>query len=246
MVDSDDTWQLSLPPLETRTVGCRVLFYDAVDSTQILAMRHRQDGLVVVADSQTAGRGCNGRSWHSAPGLGLYFSVSLEGPSVGLTCAGALAVRDAVRPRADLNVRWPNDLVLAGRKVAGVLVEHRNGWNALGIGINVRHRPEDFPPELREAAGSLEYLAGSAWDRAALLHDVLCMLDKRVALLRNGHRRKMLEEWSAACGVLGRVVRQGDITGEAAAIADDGALIVRSAGRVHRLVRGPIAYADGV
>ncbi len=245
MVDSVVTWQLLLPPLHTRTVGRRVFFHDTIDSTQALAMGHRQDGLVVVADAQTAGRGCSGRSWHSAPGLGLWLSVSLRGAAAGLTSAGALAVRDAARSGARLAVRWPNDLVCAGRKVAGVLVEHRNGWNALGIGINVHHFPEDFPPELRETAGSLQYLTGRAWDRAALLCGVLRMLDRRVAQLREGRGREMQAEWAAACGVLGRRVRQGGITGEAAAFDEDGALLVRSGGRMHRLVRGPIAYADG-
>ncbi len=227
----------------------RVLFFECVESTQSLALERRRDGLVILADAQTAGRGCHGRTWHSAPGLGLWFSVVVEGPPAGLAWLGALAVRDGVRtgrPAAALEVRWPNDLFLRGRKVSGVLVEHRDGWSALGIGINVHHRPEDFSPELRDSAGSLEDLTGVPWDRAALLRRVLEALDRRVARLRAEGIEGIRAEWASACGVIGRTVRQEDIEGEAVALDEDGGLIVRAGAGLRRLTRGPIAFADGV
>lgn len=236
------TWDLSFPPLHTKTVGSWVLFFETAASTQNLVLEQHHDGLVIVADQQEAGRGCHGRSWHSAPGLGLWFSVALEGPPSGLTWAGALAVRDAVRPHAAPDLRWPNDVILDGRKVAGILVEHRDNWSAVGIGINVHHKPEDFPTELRGTAGSLEALTETAWDRGVLLHDVLEHLDRYVAQIRAGGLADLRAAWLAACDMLGRRVSDGTLTGVAREVDGEGALLIENESGMHRLLRGPIEY----
>jgi len=97
------------PPLDTLCVGARIIALRKVDSTNSVAFRVGGDGTVVVADRQTAGRGRHGRAWHSAPGLGLWFSVAFEEILDGLMFAGALAVRDALRHVSALEVKWPND-----------------------------------------------------------------------------------------------------------------------------------------
>lgn len=237
------TWELSFPPLHTKTVGSWVLYFETAISTQNMAIEHHHDGLVIVADQQEAGRGCHGRSWHSAPGLGLWFSVALQGPPQGLTWAGALAVRNALRPDAYPELRWPNDLIMDGLKIAGVLVEHRDGWSALGIGINVHHKTEDFPIELRGTAGSLEAITETEWDRGALLRDVLEQLDRYVLQIREGGLADLRAEWLAGCGVAGRRVTDGTLTGVAREIDDEGALLVENESGTHRLLRGPIEYA---
>lgn len=242
MAKTNATWDLPIPPLNTAVVGSWTLFFECVASTQALALNDQRDGLVIVADSQTAGRGARGHTWHSAPGLGLWFSVALEGPAQGLAAAAVLAVQRAAAPDAYLDLKWPNDLMLRGRKVGGVLVEHRDGWNALGIGINVHHTPDQFPPELRETAGALEPLTGIAWDRAALLHDTLRQLDRMLLRLRAGEEAEIHEEWVAACHILGREVRQGNVAGRVVTVERDGALIVDDGAAQQRLYNGPIEF----
>src|SRR5687768_13084564 len=104
-------FKLELPPLYTEIAGNWVVFYDEVASTQQEALKSRMDGAVFVADAQTQGRGRLGRSWLSQRGKGLWFSVALQGPAKGLNFAGALAVRNAARPSAYLELKWPNDLL---------------------------------------------------------------------------------------------------------------------------------------
>jgi BirA family biotin operon repressor/biotin-[acetyl-CoA-carboxylase] ligase len=229
-----------LPPLDTTIVGRWLLMFDEVTSTQELARERREDGAVYVAETQTAGRGTQGRAWHSAPGTGLWLSVCLEGPPQGLSAAAALAVREAIWPEAPAHLDWPNDVMLGGLKVAGVLVEHREGWNAVGIGLNVNQRAEDFPPELRGTAGSLAMCTGHEWDRAQLLGDILRALDLMVMELRNGHFGPLHARWSRTLGILGQRVRQGEVVGTVRAIEESGALVIDMAGTRHRIMRGPI------
>jgi BirA family biotin operon repressor/biotin-[acetyl-CoA-carboxylase] ligase len=233
----------ALPPLHTHVVGSSLYFYDTVESTNALALRRgrrvvREDGAVFVAERQTAGRGRHGNAWHSAAGLGLWFSVSLKGPSQGLMFAAALAVRDAARPKARLSIKWPNDVLCAGRKLCGVLVEHRDGWSAVGIGINVKHRPEDFPEELRESAGSLESATDREWDRDWLLSAVLQSLDGMVLRLRRGEQEAIWREWVAACRIIGATVRRDDVVGRVTAIDERGALLVETDTGLRRITSG--------
>lgn len=216
--------------------GSTVRIFDSVESTNDIALDCCEDGAVIVAEQQTHGRGRHGNVWHSAPGLGLWFSVGLKGPSRGLMFAASLAVREAVMSRAALSIKWPNDLVCAGKKVCGILVEHREGWSAVGIGINVHHRPEDFPESLRELAGSLESTTGLTWDRSQLLHRVLEHFDEYIRQLRRGGYDDIRAFWSVACQMAGQTVRREGITGRVVAIDEEGALLVETAdGRRERI-----------
>lgn len=199
----------------------------AVASTNDLALAARQDGAVFVADTQTAGRGRRGRTWESRPGLGLWFSVALAGPPDGLNFAAPLALRDALAPGAAPALRWPNDLMLDGRKVGGILIEHRAGWTALGVGLNVAHAAEDFAPALRPAATSLALATGRAWDRWAVLRRALDALDRGVRALRAGGAAPAREAWFDALGIAGRPFARGGVAGVVAGVADNGALILR-------------------
>jgi BirA family biotin operon repressor/biotin-[acetyl-CoA-carboxylase] ligase len=235
---------LSSPP-PTRLVGRRVVEFDVIDSTNTYALEHGGDGVVYVTDRQTAGRGRLGRTWHSAPGLGLWFTVALDGMIEGLSFAAALAVRDAIAPRVALTIKWPNDLLCNGKKVCGILVEHRTGRTALGIGINVHHRPEDFPEELRAKAGSLESEIGGTWDRAAVLRAVLTELDRTIILIREGHLAQVHRIWAEACRLEGRRIRIGGVEGRVLRIDSRGALVIEQAGAQHVVHSGDIEYLDG-
>ena len=131
----------------------RIDYYDSIGSTMTAAIG-LPHGSVVVAERQTSGQGRLGRSWHSEAGNGLYCTVVLA-PSSTLTLALGLAARNAIMETTGLccDIRWPNDLMLAEKKVAGILVQVVNGRALAGIGINVNHR--SFPPEVGEIATSL-------------------------------------------------------------------------------------------
>ena len=115
--------RLLATPLVTHVVGSRVLVYESIGSTSDCALRLGGEGTVIVADMQTSGRGRHGRTWHSLPGKGLWFSVAFDHPVEGLAFAAPLAVRDAVSPYAAATIKWPNDLLIDGKKFCGVLIE---------------------------------------------------------------------------------------------------------------------------
>jgi BirA family biotin operon repressor/biotin-[acetyl-CoA-carboxylase] ligase len=239
-----------------RRIGRAVEFVPVIGSTNdrardLLSQPHGE-GVAVVADLQTAGRGRHRRSWTSPAGLNLTLSVGTR-PSVlpaidawMLSAVAGMAVLDAARPHAALALAWPNDVVAAdGRKVAGILVETTLAGDlvrdaVIGLGVNVNWRPADMPDELRARATSLADVAGRAIDRVELLGRLLSALDAEIAALDDG--RSSLARYREACVTLGTEVRVeapgGPLEGRAVAIDDHGALVVESA-------RGTVAVTSG-
>ena len=171
--------------LGTSVVGRRVAVWNRVTSTNDLAAKaavsSANEGLVILAEEQTGGRGRRGRSWSSPAGSSILMSVLLfpKGPldDLGwLTSLGAVAVAEVVADRAglDARIKWPNDVRVGGRKLAGVLVERGPG-TVLGIGLNVN--VEAFPAEIRDSATSLRVLAGREFDRSEIARDLVRRLD---------------------------------------------------------------------
>jgi BirA family biotin operon repressor/biotin-[acetyl-CoA-carboxylase] ligase len=204
--------------LHTRLVGRDIHVYDRVISTNDvlweLAARGAEEGTVVFADEQTAGRGRLGRTWWSPPGVGIWMSVLLKSGSPGgavptMTLAGALAVADAVRAETGLDamIRWPNDVLVAGRKVAGVIVEARAGRShtdlVLGMGVDVNAAPEDLPPELAGRATSLSAAAGRPVDRLRLARRLLTELDRWEQLELEGETGAIRRRWRELSATLG-------------------------------------------
>lgn len=229
----------------TSVVGRRIFYVEETSSTNDLALASGMDGDVFIADRQTAGRGRLGRSWHSAPGKGLWFSVALGDTTPGVVLAAALAVRDACAAQCALRVKWPNDLLLEGKKVCGILAEQRNDRTALGIGINVHHVAADFPEELREKAGSLAMAPGAVWDRAALLRGVLTELDRRVILLRSGGFERVRDEWANACNIVGRRISIDDAEGTVSALDDLGRIVLSTSNGPRTFAAGDVVYLPG-
>jgi BirA family biotin operon repressor/biotin-[acetyl-CoA-carboxylase] ligase len=206
-----------------------------------LARSGEPEGVVVVADHQTAGRGRLGRSWQAPPGASLLVTVLLRpGLPVGeahlLTIAAALAAADACAEVAGVRpgLKWPNDLVFEAdgevRKVAGLLAEsivvgNRLEAVAVGMGLNVQW-PSPLPDELAAIATALNHEAGRDVDRDAVLHAWLAGMDRR----RSQDRADLLRDYRAACVTLGRTVRvelPGEtFTGVATDVHDDGHLVV--------------------
>lgn len=231
--------------------------FDVVDSTQRVAFDLADggaaDGTVVVADFQTAGRGRRGRAWHAEPGTSLLASIVVR-PSLPvrllplLSLAAAVAVAEALVRAGGVAARlaWPNDVVIGGRKVAGILLESRLAAAPLcvvGVGVNVGARR--FPGPLAARATSLAIEAGRAPDRDALLDELLrAFVAWRARLEREGFA-PVRDRWLALSETIGRTVVRAEGTGVAVGLDDDGALLVRAGGAVHRIVAGDLVEMAG-
>lgn len=214
------------------------------DTIEKLARDGAPEGVVVFAESQIRGRGRLGRSWISPAGKGLWFSVllrpNLRPPEITrVTVSAATAIRRAIRTATSLEpeIKWPNDLLIDGRKVAGILTElsaetDRVRYVVLGVGIDVNQMSTDFPPELSKVAGSLRMAAGSIVDRAALVTVVLSELDKDYTRVCDGQFQEVAEEWESVCSTLGRrvTIEIGGrrLQGRAESLDPDGALLLRT------------------
>ena len=200
------------------------------------------DGLVIVADEQTAGRGRRGRTWLSPPGLNLMVSVALRprlraADAWQLGMAASLATLRACREVAPVGLKWPNDLVADdGRKVGGLLVETMASAERLtaaivGIGVNVNWANAEMPPEIAPDATSLADLSGVEVDRVALLARLLEALDEELAAVESG--ASPLDRYRAACTTLGAIVTvatpEGSLHGRAVELDGSGALVVETA-----------------
>ena len=161
-------------------------YVESCASTQRLHDREAPEGAVAVAEEQTEGRGRLGRRWHAAPGTSILVSIALR-PTVvparlptlslvaGEACAEAIAAVTGLRP----TVKFPNDLLIGGRKVAGILAEARDGRVVLGIGINVNATASELPPDTDTPATSLSLESGRTIDREELLVTLLEVLERR-------------------------------------------------------------------
>jgi BirA family biotin operon repressor/biotin-[acetyl-CoA-carboxylase] ligase len=233
-----------------RELGRDIEWSETIDSTQVRARTLADVGAtrgIVVADEQTAGQGTHGRSWHAPRGTSLLASWIVRPAPLAPALYAALAGVAVARALDSLGVgstslKWPNDVELDGRKVAGALAngtsDGRGGVLVLGIGMNVHQRGSDFPADL--VATSLR-MAGRDVDRLALLARVTAELDR---LERADARDAAMKEWRERAKMLGRAV---DVTigarsfaGTATAIDDEGALLVHTASGVERVVSGEV------
>ncbi len=190
----------------------QIVRLDCVDSTMTAALG-RPPGTVVVAEEQTAGQGRMGRSWHSPRGEGLYCSIVLAAPQPApvLTLALGLAAKEAIERTAPVacDLRWPNDVLLAERKVAGILVQLQEAAAIAGIGINVSQA--SFPPELAPHATSLRLATGTIYSRELLLANLLDAVETYTGLLAAEGAEPVLRLFSQASSYVSgrRVVVEG-------------------------------------
>ncbi len=247
--------------LGTAIIGRRVEYRDIVDSTNNLAKRLAAEGCVegtaIIAERQTAGKGRLGRSWESPAGKGIYISAVLR-PDMApaetqiLTLAAATATADALKEATGIGtgIKWPNDLVIEGKKVCGILLEmsseaDRVNYIVLGIGINFSQDSEDFPGELKNRAVSLRMSAEGKdsaeikqFSKLSVIRAVLCKLDEAIGLISGGRRKDILERWRKYSITLGKTVSfklQGiEYSGTALDITPDGKLSVECHDGVRR------------
>jgi BirA family transcriptional regulator, biotin operon repressor / biotin---[acetyl-CoA-carboxylase] ligase len=223
-------------------IGSPRVHHRLTDSTneraKELAVAGAPHGTLVTADEQTAGRGRQGREWTAPPRSAVLMSLVLRELDERLPLTAAVAVCDALP--VDAAIKWPNDVWIDGRKVAGILVEGRpqEGWAVLGIGLNVG--TERFPDDLADTATSLR-LAGLRRSPEEVLRDVLSSLDEWLG----APAARVLEAWRSRDALKGERVRWSDGEGVAGGIDDSGALVVETsagavtldAGEVHLLRR---------
>ena len=219
-----------------------------------------EEGSVVVADQQTAGRGRRGRNWFSPPGSGLYVSVVLAPSRAAdprratalLTLAAGVAIAEALDQSAALHVdlKWPNDLYVGRRKLGGILAEAATTGGpiervVLGCGVNIGRAA--YPPELANRATSIETEIGRLVDREALLAASLGALARRYADLLAGRFGDILDAWrgrapSASGSRVTWTSGAGPLDGVTMGIDDDGALLLRIDDRTERVVSGEILW----
>jgi BirA family biotin operon repressor/biotin-[acetyl-CoA-carboxylase] ligase len=240
------------------TTASRIVRRDRVDSTQAvafaLAAEGAPDGTAVVADTQVAGRGRRGRVWVDEPGASLLVSVVLR-PRLELarlpllSLAAAVAVAETLVEVAGLapRLKWPNDVLVGGRKIAGILLESRLGAAplvVLGIGVNLTQRA--FAPALAGRATSVALETARPIDRERLLGVLLETLDRQRADLERGALAEVLQRWRSLADTLGRTVTIDDVHGVATDIDEVGALVVADGDGRRRLVfAGEVREAGG-
>ncbi len=221
-------------------------FFPEINSTndrlKVLARQDAPHGTVLIADHQTGGHGRMGRSFHSPEGVGIYLSILLRpncAPTdlMHLTCATAVAMCDAVEKSAGFRpgIKWTNDLVSGKRKLGGILTELGLGtkgqvdYAIIGIGLNCCQAAQDFPPEIRDIAGSLEMVSGKSIDRARVASAMMEALFYMAQTLLT-QKNSMLEHYRAGCITLGQeisLLRGDEIRhGKALTVDDAGALVV--------------------
>jgi BirA family biotin operon repressor/biotin-[acetyl-CoA-carboxylase] ligase len=243
-------------------IGKEIIFFESVASTNDAAIeigrkRDDPDGIVVIADEQTHGKGRFGRSWISPPGVNLYFTVLLRPPILSrsasiLTLVTSVAVATAVRDYTGLEaeIKWPNDILVNGKKTGGILIEMKSDKDllyflAIGIGVNVNMSPDALTEDIRPFATSLKAEIGKSVDKITLLSQILAEMEKYYKILLNGNKRALINEWLSLNSTIGKKVKienqDRTMSGTAEGLDENGQLVIRlSSGKIETVSAGEV------
>jgi birA, biotin-[acetyl-CoA-carboxylase] ligase region len=237
--------------LDTRIVGNIIYYFEELDSTNSYSKRIASediaDGTVIIAGSQTNGRGRLGREWFSPLGTGIYLSIILR-PDIKpedlqlITLAVSIAVVDAIIKVTGLRtaIKWPNDILLGNKKICGILTEaiienDKTRFVIIGIGMNITDKPYDFPQELAEKAA---YILA---DRNTMLAEVLREMDCIYSLMLSGRNTTIIEKWKEYSATIGReICITSDVekyTGVAVDITNKGELVVACHNDLNKIIQ---------
>jgi BirA family biotin operon repressor/biotin-[acetyl-CoA-carboxylase] ligase len=225
------------------------------DRARSLARAGAPAWTVVVADTQTAGRGRSGAAWLSSPGAGLWVSVLLRPRSAatsgsiplltGVALARALETEaDASGAELTVGLKWPNDLHVEGRKVAGILCETVENAVVIGVGLNLRRPAGGYPGDLADRAGALETLTGTAWSDARVLGRFLSEARRLWEPVPARFEGRVAEAWSTRDILRGRRLKVDGVDGVALGIQSDGALRVEVDGVPRPVRSGHVEWWD--
>jgi len=249
---------------KTQVIGRDIRVFQETTSTndviEKLARDKVKEGVVVFAESQTKGRGRLGRKWISPARKGLWFSILLRPnlrpqEATQLTVASATALRRAIEANTGLKakIKWPNDILINGKKASGILTElsaelDRVKHLILGIGVDVNLTAAEFPAELRKIATSLKIELGRTLVRADLAVRILRELDADYGRVCSGKFADVADEWEEHCATIGHpvTIQVGDrkIHGRAESLDDDGALLLRTEhGTLERVTGGDVTMS---
>lgn len=247
--------------LRTEFLGATIHYEESADSTQKIAhrlsMENAPEGTVVIADEQLQGKGRLGRSWHSPKYTGVWMSVILRpnipiGKAPQLTLLAAVAVVGAISEVTDLKpqIKWPNDILLNGKKITGILTElHAEADKIhsviIGIGINVNQKKENFPEELHSLATSISMELGKDVNRAELIRAVLTQIEKLYKLYLSEGFYPIRLLWESYALSIGKMITArtltGNIHGRALGITEDGVLRIEDEeGKIHHVYSADI------
>jgi len=241
-------------------IGREIFFYDTVGSTNAVASEiapKTVEGAVVLADTQSKGKGRLGRVWVSPPGVNIYMSIILK-PDIRpmdatlITVMSSVACATALRKVTGLNVtiKWPNDLIIQNKKLCGILTELKTERNRIifavaGIGINVNADIDEFSEDVKSIATSLKNETGIIYSRTEIVAETLNEIDRWYKTLKVMDRDMLLCEWKRLSSTLGRevmvVTGQGTLTGFALDLDTEGMLMIKlTSGEVKRISSGDV------
>ncbi|RFU68473.1 biotin--[acetyl-CoA-carboxylase] ligase [Peribacillus saganii] len=250
--------------LGTNRFGKEVVYEETVSSTQQIAHRlaneGASEGTIVVAEEQVSGKGRLSRSWHSPKFTGIWMSIILRpiipiDKAPQLTLLAAVAVVQAIEEVTDTlpQIKWPNDILINGKKVTGILTEMQaesDGIHSviIGIGINVNTKQDDFPDDLKEKATSIQIEQGKSISRAKLIQVLLLRLEKIYDLYLEKGFSPIKQLWEGYAVTIGRDIiattLTGTITGRALGITEEGVLLLEdNKGEVHKIYSADISLA---
>jgi BirA family transcriptional regulator, biotin operon repressor / biotin---[acetyl-CoA-carboxylase] ligase len=241
-------------------VGREIFFHETISSTNTIASEiaaKTVEGAVIIADTQSRGKGRLGRIWVSPPGVNIYMSIILR-PDIRprdatlITIMSSVACANALRKVTGLNVtiKWPNDLIIQNRKLCGILTELKTERNKIifavaGIGINVNMDINEFPEDVKYIATSLKNETGIVYSRTEIVAETLNEMDRWYKTLKVMDRDALLSEWKRLSSILSRevmvVTGQGTVTGLALDLDNEGMLMIKLAsGEVKKISSGEV------
>ena len=259
LLHADDlSSRLMNQPIIGRTIQVFQETTSTNDIAEKLALDGVKEGVVVIAESQTHGRGRLGRAWISQPHKGLWMSILLR-PKISpqsatqFTAAAAVALARAIKRETMLSpkIKWPNDIHINGKKIAGILTEMAAEMDSIhhliiGLGININHERNDFPTDLQSIASSLRIESNRSYPRADIAVAVLEELERVYNDIQSQQFTAIAEEWERSCVTLGQqvTIQMGTrvLQGFAESLDSDGALLLRTQhGRLERIIGGDVS-----
>ena len=251
--------------LSTRVFGKKnIIYLRETDSTNTrakeLAAQGAPEGTLVIAEKQTNGRGRRGRSWFSPPGGGIYFSLILrpvispgETPRITLMTAVVLAETLISLMKLKLRIKWPNDILVNGKKLAGILTEISTemdevNYIIVGLGLNVNTQFEKFPQEIKENATSILIENGKQFPRVRLIQHYLKLYEKYYDMFKNNDFEPIMKRWRELADIIGKQIRVDVIGnthfGKVVDVDNDGVLILKdNQGMLQRIFSGDVTLA---